>query len=143
MEIPVKYLDAGLHPPQRAHVDDAGVDLYARVPVTLSAGSGPKVVPTGIAVAIPDGYVGLVCSRSGLAAAHGIAVLNAPGVVDPGYRGEVKVILFSLGREPHEIARGDRIAQLLIQPVTRFELSARDELDATARAEGGLGSSGA
>src|SRR4051812_18843171 len=97
----IMLLDPELAPPTRAHANDAGIDLIARTDATLSSVTGPVVVPTGIAIGVPDGYVGLVCSRSGLAARLGIAVLNAPGVIDPGYRGEVQVILFSV----HQAAR--------------------------------------
>jgi dUTP pyrophosphatase len=110
--------------------------------VFLPAGGGRAVVPTGIAVAIPDGYVGLVHPRSGLAAKQGVTVLNAPGTIDCGYRGEVAVILVNTGRGAVRIGRGDRIAQLVIQQVARAEFTVVDALDDTERADSGFGSTG-
>jgi len=100
------------------------------------------VVPTGIAVAVPDGYAGLVVPRSGLAARHGIGVVNGPGLIDAGYRGEVKVILVNHGSEPLEIKRGERIAQLVIMPVFVGDFVEFDELPGTKRGDGGFGSTG-
>jgi len=141
MRIPLKQLDTGLPVPAHAHPDDAGVDLYARGSLTLAAGER-AVVSTGVAVAIPPGHAGLVTPRSGLAARHGLGVVNAPGIVDSGYRGEIKVILVNLGDDPVEIVRGDRIAQLVIVAVQTQEFEVVDELPDSTRGEGGLGSTG-
>lgn len=133
--------------PSRAHDGDAGVDLYSAVDVELAPGQR-QLVPTGIAVAIPYGMVGLVHPRSGLAARLGLSIVNAPGTIDAGYRGEIKVALINLDpRTPIVIRRGDRIAQLLVQRVELPELvevSSFDEagLVNTSRGEGGHGSSG-
>ena len=141
MKIPVLRLDSELPMPQRAHPGDAGVDLHARVDAVLAAGKW-GMIPTGIAIAIPDGYVGLVAPRSGLAALHGVSVVNGPGVVDAGYRGEINVILINQGHEPVVFSRGDRIAQLVVVPVAIPELTEVDELPESARGRGGFGSSG-
>ena len=117
------------------------MDLYATGPATLQPGER-TMLPTGIAVAIPEGYAGLVVPRSGLAARQGISIVNAPGLVDSGYRGEVKVILINLGGGPVEVERGDRIAQLVIVAVETQEYVEVDELPDTARGEGGFGSTG-
>jgi dUTP pyrophosphatase len=121
----------------------AGLDLRAAVdaPVTLAPG-GRALVPTGLAIALPDGFEAQVRPRSGLAAKHGVTVLNSPGTVDADYRGEIKVILVNLGDEAFSIARGDRIAQMVIAPVTRARLVAVDGLDETERGAGGFGSTG-
>jgi dUTP pyrophosphatase len=142
VDVEFRMLDAGLPEPRRARRDDAGWDLYAAADATLPAGGGPVTVGTGVAIAIPPGWVGLVCSRSGLAAKRGIAVLNAPGVVDPGYRGELKAILYSIAAEPQTIRRGDRVAQLLIVPAPSVTLRRVDTLPATERGQDGLGSTG-
>ncbi len=99
-------------------------------------------MPTGVAIAIPDGHAGLVVPRSGLADRHGLSVVNAPGLVDAGYRGEIRVILVNLGAEPIRIQRGDRIAQLVVVPVAAVEFDVVDELPGSARGEGGFGSTG-
>ncbi len=133
--------------PSRAHDGDAGVDLYSAIDVEL-APSERALVPTGIAVAIPHGMVGLVHPRSGLAARVGLSIVNSPGTIDAGYRGEVKVALINLDpREPIVVNRGDRIAQLLVQRVELPELvevTSFDEagLAETSRGDGGHGSSG-
>jgi dUTP diphosphatase len=121
----------------------AGLDLAAALdqPVTLAPGAR-ALVPTGIAVAIPAGHEGQVRPRSGLAARHGVTCLNAPGTIDSDYRGEVNVILVNHGSEPVTIAHGERIAQLLVAPVTRVEVAAVDDLPATTRGAGGFGSTG-
>ncbi len=123
----------------------AGLDLVAAVradaPVELAPGAR-ALVPTGIAIALPAGYEGQVRPRSGLAARHGITVLNTPGTVDADYRGEIHVILVNLGAEPFVVSRGMRIAQLIVGPVQRIKLREVDALDATARAQGGFGSTG-
>lgn len=123
----------------------AGMDLRAAVPqsapVTLHPGDR-EAIPTGLAVAIPPGFEGQVRPRSGLAMRHGITCLNSPGTVDADYRGEVRVILINLGAEAFEIRRGERIAQLVIAPVTRASWREVERLDETARGEGGFGSTG-
>ncbi len=142
MRIPLQRLDDGLPIPAHAHPGDGGVDLYAREPVRLDAGQR-AVVPTGIAVAIPDGFAGWVTPRSGLAARHGISVGNGPGLVDSGYRGEVKVVLVNLSDESFDIDRGDRIAQFVVIPVSIQEFVPVDELPDSTRGSGGFGSTGA
>lgn len=143
----VVRLDPDLPMPARAHDGDAGVDLYSAVDVDLAPGHR-ALVPTGIAVAIPHGMVGLIHPRSGLAARVGLSIVNTPGTVDAGYRGEIKVSLINLDpAEPIAVRRGDRIAQLLVQRVELPELvevTSFDEagLAVTSRGEGGHGSSG-
>jgi dUTP pyrophosphatase len=128
--------------PTRAHQGDAGLDLYAAESARLAPGERASV-GTGIAVAIPAGHAGLVVPRSGLAARHGIAVVNAPGLIDSGYRGEVRVLLLNTdAREAFDVSPGDRIAQLVIAPVASPELLEVEELDETVRGAGGFGSSG-
>lgn len=142
MRLPIRRLDQGLPLPRYAHAGDAGLDLYSAEDVVL-APSQRTLVPTGIAVGIPEGYAGFVQPRSGLAARHGLSIVNTPGLIDSHYRGEIKIIAVNL--DPHErisIARGDKIAQLVVQPVARCELQEVDELDATVRGEGGFGSTG-
>ena len=118
LEIPVLQLDPDLALPAYAHAGDAGADLVARTAVTLEAGGGRALVPTGIAIAVPDGYAGLVLPRSGLALKHGVTCLNAPGLIDAGYRGEVCVLLVNTDpSNEYEVHRGDRIAQLVVQSV--------------------------
>jgi dUTP pyrophosphatase len=138
----IKRLDQGLPLPARAHPGDAGVDLFAAAAVTLAPGER-AVVPTGVAIALPDGYAGFVHPRSGLAARHGVTVVNAPGTVDAGYRGEIKVTLLNTDlRQPVEFRRGDRIAQLVIQRVARPVFHEVGSLPGSARAAGGFGSTG-
>ena len=142
MDVPVRRLDPDLPLPAYAHPGDAGADLVAAEDVVLEPGER-KLVPTGIAVALPDGYVGLVHPRSGLAHRLGVTVLNAPGTVDAGYRGEIQVNL--VNHDPAatvKISRGDRIAQLLVQRVERAAFHAVDELPETVRGAGGHGSTG-
>ncbi len=128
--------------PTRAHHGDAGYDLYAVEPARLGPGERASV-GTGVAVAIPDGWAGLVLPRSGLAARHGITLPNAPGLIDSGYRGEVRVLLLNTDpRESFEIAPGDRIAQLLLVRHEAPELVEVESLDETVRGTGGFGSSG-
>lgn len=141
MQISFKKLDSELPTPRHSHPGDGAVDLYARVSVTLAAGARSKV-PTGIAVAIPDGFAGLVVPRSGLAAKYGLGVTNGPGLIDAGYRGEVAVLLVNHGAESVEIARGDRVAQLMVVPVVVQELVEVDELPDSPRAGDGFGSTG-
>ncbi len=141
MKIPVHRLDPGLPLPERSHPGDAGFDLCAREDAKL--GTGERVLmPTGVAVAVPDGFVGLVSPRSGLAIRHGLSVVNGPGVVDSGYRGELKVVLINLGQEPIAISRGDRIAQLVITPTPAVDLVEVTELPPSPRGAGGFGSTG-
>lgn len=138
----IKRLDPDLPLPARAHPGDAGVDLYSTTDLELAPGRR-QLVGTGIAIALPTGTVGLIHPRSGLAARAGLSIVNTPGTVDAGYRGEIKVCLINLDRdEPIVIARGDRIAQLLVQRVELPELVETDELDETSRGAGGYGSSG-
>jgi dUTP pyrophosphatase len=119
----------------------AGLDLRAAEATEIGAGA-TAIVPTGFALALPSGHEGQVRPRSGLAAKRGVTVLNSPGTIDADYRGEIKVILVNLGRETVHIARGDRIAQLVVAPVSRVSLVEVDELDDTARGVAGFGSSG-
>jgi dUTP pyrophosphatase len=127
--------------PQRAYVGDAGLDLAACEPLSLAPGER-AVVPTGLAVAIPEGYAGFVQPRSGLAARHGIAIVNAPGLIDSGYRGEIQVVLLNTDREETFTAEpGDRIAQLVVLPVPEVALREVDELSHSERGVRGFGSS--
>jgi dUTP pyrophosphatase len=127
--------------PVYAKPGDAGADLRSTVAVTLAAGAR-ELVPTGVSIALPQGYVGLVHPRSGLAAKHGITVLNTPGTIDAGYRGEIMVILFNTSDTDFEVAVGDRIAQLLVQTVELAKFVAVEKLPDTERGETGFGSSG-
>ncbi len=137
----IQRLDLGLPLPARARPGDAGVDLYAAAPATLAPGER-ATVGTGVAVAIPAGHTGLVTPRSGLAQRHGLGIVNAPGVVDSGYRGEIRVILVNHGDAPVSLARGDRIAQLVVVPVAAADLVEVAELPDSERGEGGFGSTG-
>ena len=138
----VKRLDPGLPLPLRAHPGDAGVDLCAAAEVTLGPGER-AVVPTGVAIALPDGYAAFVHPRSGLAARHGVTIVNAPGTVDAGYRGEIKVTLLNTDRaQPARFRRGDRIAQLVIQQVAMPVFHEVASLPGSARGDGGFGSTG-
>ena len=141
MHLNVLKLDTELPTLRRAHPTDAGLDLYARRPVRLEPGEH-ATVDTGVAVAIPDGYAGLVLPRSGLASRYGVGLVNAPGLIDAGYRGELRVVLINHGRERCPISRGDRIAQLVIVPVALPELLMVDRLESTERGDQGFGSSG-
>ena len=138
----VKRLDPGLPLPARAHPGDAGVDLCAAAEVMLGPGER-AVVPTGVAIALPDGYAAFVHPRSGLAARHGVTIVNAPGTVDAGYRGEIKVTLLNTDRaQPVRFGRGDRIAQLVIQRVAVPVFHEVATLPGSARGDGGFGSTG-
>lgn len=142
VNIQVKQLDQGLPLPCYAKYGDAGMDLYAADDVSISPGSR-VLVPTGIAVAIPHGYAGFIQPRSGLAYKHGVTVLNTPGLIDSGYRGELKVLLFNAtGAKPFHVRRGDRIAQLVVQPVAEVTWVPVEELPGTDRGDGGFGSTG-
>ena len=141
-EISVQHLDLGLPLPQYAHAGDAGVDLYAREDTVLAPNGGRALMPTGIAIAIPLGYAGFVLPRSGLALHNGISVVNAPGLIDSHYRGELKVVLLNTDpTRPYHVHRGDRIAQLVIQKVEDVTCVEVAELDANNRG-GGFGHSG-
>lgn len=131
----------GVHPPLQATAGAAGHDIHAAEDATLEPGSF-RAIATGYAIAIPDGYEGQVRPRSGLAARHGVTVLNAPGTIDADYRGEVKVILINHGREPFTLKRNDRIAQLVIAPVTNSVFEPVARLPETGRGTGGFGSTG-
>ena len=141
--VAVLRLDPDLPLPAYACPGDAGLDLHAAETVTLKAGGGRAAVPTGVAVAIPDGYAGFVLPRSGLALRHGVGLLNSPGLIDAGYRGELKVLLVNHDPvTPVTLARGDRIAQLLIQRVERAALDEVTTLPPSERGTGGFGSTG-
>lgn len=141
--MPVVRLDPELPLPEYAKPGDAGIDLRARESVTLAAGGGRALVATGAAVAIPLGYCGLIQPRSGLAYKHGVTVLNTPGLIDSGYRGELKVLLINLDpTEDFEVVRGERVAQLVIQSVEHVTFVEVAELSDSARGEGGFGSTG-
>ena len=136
-------LDPDLPLPAYARVGDAGVDLVAREDVTLAPAGGRALVATGIAIALPEGYAGLVQPRSGLAFKHGVTVLNTPGLIDSGYRGELKVCLINHDpTEPFEVTRGERIAQLVVQAVENVTFVEVDSLDESERGDKGFGSSG-
>lgn len=129
--------------PARQHEGDAGLDLVAVESATLPPGGGRAMVGTGIAVEVPEGWAGLVCPRSGLAARHGISVVNGPGIIDAGYRGELRVVLVNTdAHETFEVAPGDRIAQLLLTPVLVGPVVEAEELSAAGRGAGGFGSTG-
>lgn len=142
IDIPIKRLDEELPLPENAYAGDAAVDLRSTTDCVI----GPHermLVPTGVAIELPDGYAALVVPRSGLAIKHGISIVNAPGLIDSNYRGEIKAIL--MNADPHEefhIQRGDRIAQLMIVPVAQPRFKAVDHLSDSERGEGGFGSSG-
>lgn len=141
-DLQIKMLDAGLPVPSYAKEGDAGFDLRARESVTLAPGER-ALVKTGVAFALPQGYVGLVHPRSGLAAKHGITVVNAPGTVDAGYRGEIMVCLLNTDlREPFVVERGDRIAQMVVQRFETARFVVVDELPESERGAAGFGSSG-
>ena len=143
--VPLHQLDGDLPVPSYARPGDAGADLLARSDAVLACGGGRALVPTGVAVAIPDGYAGLVLPRSGLALRHGITCLNTPGLIDSGYRGELQVILINHDPEhDYTVRRGDRIAQLVIVAVEEaaFDLVSHDGLGEAERGSGGFGHTG-
>ncbi len=142
VRIEVVRSDPAVALPVYAREGDAGLDVAAAATVTLEPG-GRELVPTGLRVAIPAGYAGLVMPRSGLALRSGVTVLNAPGLIDSGYRGEIGVLLVNHGARTVVIQRGERIAQLVIQPVARAQLVEVRELPESRRGEGGFGSTGA
>lgn len=142
LEVPVVRLDPELPLPRYARPGDAGVDLVAATDLELAPG-GRGLVPTGVTVAIPRGYAGFIQPRSGLALRHGVTVLNTPGLIDADYRGELKVLLVNLDpAETFLVTRGERIAQLVVQPVEHVRFVETDELDDTDRGEGGFGHTG-
>ncbi len=143
LSVPVVRIDAGLPLPAYARRGDAGADLVARVGVTLAANGGRALVPTGVALAIPDGYAGFVQPRSGLALRHGVTCLNTPGLIDSGYRDELSVLLVNTDRDaPYEVQRGDRIAQLVIQRIETVSFVEVEHLVGSERGVGGFGSTG-
>ena len=143
MRIAVTRLDPELPLPRPQHSDDAGVDLHARDDVVIPAAGGRALVATGIAIAVPPGHGGFVLPRSGLALANGVTCLNAPGLIDAQYRGEVKVLLVNTDPvTPYAVSRGDRIAQLVVLPVPAIEWDEVDELDDSTRDVAGFGSTG-
>ncbi|MHB0978593.1 MAG: dUTP diphosphatase [Thermoleophilia bacterium] len=141
MKVRVRLLSAQARLPVRAHPDDAGADLHAAEAVTIPAGER-RDVGTGLALAIPAGLAGFVQARSGLAFRHGIMITNSPGLIDAGYRGELRVSLFNSGSEDFAVAVGDRIAQLVVQRVETPTFAAADSLEDTERGAGGFGSTG-
>jgi dUTP pyrophosphatase len=142
LDVPIVRLDPDLPLPSYARPGDAGLDLLAREDVMLAPNGGRAVVPTGIALALPVGYGGFVQPRSGLAARHGVTVLNAPGLIDAGYRGEIRVPLINTDpTTPYAITRGDRIAQLVVMAVAECNLVVVDDLDGEDRG-GGFGHTG-
>jgi len=141
LTVPVLRVDPGLPLPAYARADDAGLDLYAAEAVTLKPGAR-ALVPTGIALAIPTGFAGFVLPRSGLALRHGLSLLNTPGLIDAGYRGEIKVLLVNHGEAPVTLERGDRVAQLVIQRVEHVALAPVPALPASTRGASGFGSTG-
>jgi dUTP pyrophosphatase len=143
LRIPIRRIDPGLPLPAAQHAGDAGLDLHAADDVELEPRGGRALVPTGIAIAIPPGYAGFVQPRSGLALRHGVTCLNTPGLVDAGYRDEIRVLLVNLDpTEPFKVSRGDRIAQLVIQRFETVEWDEVDDLETTDRGLSGWGSTG-
>lgn len=143
LEVPIVLLDPDLALPAYAHPGDAGADLIAREDAVLAPGGGRALVPTGIALALPEGYAGFVLPRSGLALRHGVSCLNAPGLIDAGYRDELRVLLVNTDPvEAFDVRRGDRIAQLVVQRVERCSFLVVSELDSSTRGLGGFGSTG-
>lgn len=148
VELIVQLLDAGMTAPSYARQGDAGLDLSSRIDVTIPPAGGRFVVATGIAIALPEGHAGFVLPRSGTAARSGVSIVNTPGLIDSGYRGEVLVTLLNTDPvEPFVVRRGDRIAQLVVLPIPHVHIVISDELPLSpggeaARGEGGHGSSG-
>ena len=142
LSVPIVRLDEQLPLPTKAHIHDAGLDLYARVSTTLTAGGGRALVATGVAIALPVGYMAMVVPRSGLALNHGVSLVNTPGIIDAGYRGELLVIM--INHDPsidYQVQRGDRIAQLIVQPIVDVRWQPVEALDDMDRG-GGFGHSG-
>jgi dUTP pyrophosphatase len=145
LEVPLVRLDPDLPVPSYAHQGDAGADLYAREDVLLAAAGGRALVPTGIALALPPGYAGFILPRSGLALRHGVTCLNTPGLIDAGYRDELRVLLVNTDPSvAYEVKRGDRVAQLVIQSVeeAKFSETVPGELPESSRGFGGFGHTG-
>ena len=143
MKLPIKRLDPELPLPKYAKLGDAGCDLLAAEDMTIQPGGGRALVPTGIALAIPEGYAGFVQPRSGLAVKNGVSVLNSPGLIDSGYRGELKILLINTDPStPFDVVRGERIAQLVIQKVEQVQFDEMDSLPSSDRGDGGFGSTG-
>lgn len=140
MRIKIETID-GADVPEYAHDGDAAVDLRAAYNFTIKPGEW-RVIPTGIKLAIPEGYAGLVMPRSGLSTKHGLTIINSPGLIDSGYRGEIGAPLINMSGEVRKVSKGDRIAQLMIVPFVRAEFEQVDVLDETQRGEGGFGSTG-
>ena len=142
VSVPIKRLDSDLPLPTAAHTGDAGIDLHARIDIVLSARGGRALVPTGVAVAIPVGFFGQVVPRSGLALKHGVTLVNTPGIIDSGYRGELQVIMINTDSSTdYKVTRGDRIAQLIIQEVVATMWQVVEQLEGDDRG-GGFGHSG-
>jgi dUTP pyrophosphatase len=142
IKLKIQKLDKTLKTPEYAHIGDAGLDLYSAVDCILRPSERRKV-PTGIKIAIPEGYAGFVQPKSGLAIKNGLSLVNTPGLIDSGYRGEICAILINLDpEEDFVIKRGDKICQLVIQRVENVEIEITDELENTSRGEGGFGSTG-
>ena len=141
MQANFKRLDVEVEIPTRSHIGDAAVDLQARYDMTLGPGER-AAVPTGLAVAIPEGFAGFVLPRSGHARRLGVGLVNSPGLIDSGYRGEISVILINHGAESVSFSRGDRIAQLAVVPIVEVDWVEVDDLDDTPRGAGGFGSTG-
>ena len=143
LDLPLRRLDPALPLPSYARAGDAGADLVAREPAVIAPNGGRALIPTGIALAIPEGYAGFVVPRSGLALLHGVTCLNTPGLIDAGYRDEVKCLLINHDPvRPYRVERGDRIAQLVILRVAQIRFMPVDELAASERGTGGFGHSG-
>jgi dUTP pyrophosphatase len=143
LELLVEVLDAGMAAPAYARHGDAGLDLASRIDVTIPPAGGRFLVPTGIAIALPEGHAGFVLPRSGTAARHGISIVNTPGLIDAGYRGEVLVTLLNTDpTEPFVVKRGDRIAQLVVLPIPYVNVVTVDELPSSPGGEASRGASG-
>jgi dUTP pyrophosphatase len=143
LKVGIRRLDPALPLPSYAHEGDAGIDLYAATDAFLKPGER-AAIPTGVAVAIPEGYAGFVQPRSGLALRKGLGLVNSPGLIDSGYRGEIKVAVINLDPdEPIEIRRGDKVAQLVVAPVAQVEFVEHEHLPDSGRGPGGFGSTGA
>ena len=143
IKVPIKRLDADLPLPKYAKLGDAGCDLLAAEKAVLEPGGGRGLISTGIAIALPEGYAAFIQPRSGLALKHGVTCLNTPGLIDSGYRGELKVLLVNTDPNvPFEVNRGERIAQLVIQEVKQAEFIVTEDLPETERGDGGFGSTG-
>lgn len=142
VDVPISRLDSGIPLPEYAHPGDAGADLFSTIDLRIEPGER-TLVPTGISIALPEGFAAFVHPRSGLAARHGLSVVNTPGTIDSGYRGEIKVLLINHDlHEPVDLSRGDRIAQLVIQQVERARFAEVDALPDSVRGAGGYGSTG-